>query len=111
MQWCLLTSLLSFDVRPIYRQNAETTDALTSPRATSILPVQTNGNNANRGRNSWKDRPLERSLRDYHKEWTLQCVNLRLHIANATTEHLSKISVTHVPHPQGLNIYHLKLRR
>ncbi|GBM49255.1 hypothetical protein AVEN_71002-1 [Araneus ventricosus] len=35
----------------------ETTDALTSPRASSILPVPTTGNNANRGRNSWKDRP------------------------------------------------------
>ncbi|GBM33285.1 hypothetical protein AVEN_101621-1 [Araneus ventricosus] len=41
----------------------ETTDALTSPRTTSILPVPTTGNNANRGRNSWKDRPLERSLK------------------------------------------------
>ncbi|GBN11130.1 hypothetical protein AVEN_91328-1 [Araneus ventricosus] len=40
----------------------ETTDALTSPRAISILPVSTTGNNANRGRNSWKDRPLERSF-------------------------------------------------
>ncbi|GBO10085.1 hypothetical protein AVEN_177190-1 [Araneus ventricosus] len=39
----------------------ETTDALTSPRATSILPVPTTGNNANSGRNSWKDKPLERS--------------------------------------------------
>ncbi|GBN42642.1 hypothetical protein AVEN_108419-1 [Araneus ventricosus] len=35
----------------------ETTDALTSPRVTSVLPVPTMGNNANRGRNSWKDRP------------------------------------------------------
>ncbi|GBN82190.1 hypothetical protein AVEN_145593-1 [Araneus ventricosus] len=43
----------------------ETTDALTSPRATSILPVPTMGNNANLGRNSWKDRLLERSLRRF----------------------------------------------
>ncbi|GBO00003.1 hypothetical protein AVEN_23009-1 [Araneus ventricosus] len=35
----------------------ETTDALASPRATSILPVRTTGNNANRGRNAGKDRP------------------------------------------------------
>ncbi|GBL80434.1 hypothetical protein AVEN_92330-1 [Araneus ventricosus] len=41
----------------------ETTDALTSPRATSIPPIPTIGNNANRGRNSWKDRPYERGLR------------------------------------------------
>ncbi|GBN29290.1 hypothetical protein AVEN_47021-1 [Araneus ventricosus] len=40
----------------------EATDALTSPRATSILSVPTTGNNANLGRNSWKDRPLELSL-------------------------------------------------
>ncbi|GBM77432.1 hypothetical protein AVEN_107818-1 [Araneus ventricosus] len=44
----------------------ETTDKqqLTSPRATSIPPVPTTRNNANRGRNSWKDRPLESSLRN-----------------------------------------------
>ncbi|GBL98333.1 hypothetical protein AVEN_174115-1 [Araneus ventricosus] len=42
----------------------ETTDALTSPRATSVLPVPTTGNKANRRRNSRKDRPLERSLTD-----------------------------------------------
>ncbi|GBN36383.1 hypothetical protein AVEN_77325-1 [Araneus ventricosus] len=53
----------SFDVRAIYRHNAGNTDALTSPRATLILPLPTTGNNANRGRNLWKDRPLERSLR------------------------------------------------
>ncbi|GBN32676.1 hypothetical protein AVEN_58425-1 [Araneus ventricosus] len=41
----------------------ETTDALTNPRVISILPVPTTGNKANRGRNLWKDRPLERSLR------------------------------------------------
>ncbi|GBM55005.1 hypothetical protein AVEN_54995-1 [Araneus ventricosus] len=35
----------------------EATVGLTSPRATSILPLPTMGNNANRGRNSWKDRP------------------------------------------------------
>ncbi|GBM59960.1 hypothetical protein AVEN_178210-1 [Araneus ventricosus] len=35
----------------------ETTNALTSPGATSILPVPTMWNNANRGRNSWKARP------------------------------------------------------
>ncbi|GBL82404.1 hypothetical protein AVEN_70901-1 [Araneus ventricosus] len=35
----------------------ETTDLFTIPRATSILPVPTMGNNANRGRNSWEDRP------------------------------------------------------
>ncbi|GBL75365.1 hypothetical protein AVEN_194563-1 [Araneus ventricosus] len=40
----------------------ETTDALTSPRTTSILPVPTTRNNTNRGRNSWKDRPWVRSL-------------------------------------------------
>ncbi|GBM73175.1 hypothetical protein AVEN_30059-1 [Araneus ventricosus] len=34
----------------------ETTDALTSPRVTSILPVLMMGNNVNYGRNSWKDR-------------------------------------------------------
>ncbi|GBL91338.1 hypothetical protein AVEN_203490-1 [Araneus ventricosus] len=39
----------------------EATDALTSPQATSILSVPTTGNNANRGRNSWKDRPVKRS--------------------------------------------------
>ncbi|GBO22895.1 hypothetical protein AVEN_113756-1 [Araneus ventricosus] len=38
------------------------TDALASPRGRSILPVPTMGNNANRGRNSWKGRPLERGL-------------------------------------------------
>ncbi|GBM54501.1 hypothetical protein AVEN_189535-1 [Araneus ventricosus] len=43
----------------------EATDALTSPRATSILSVPTTGNNTNRGRNSWKDRLLERSRRSY----------------------------------------------
>ncbi|GBM97152.1 hypothetical protein AVEN_195494-1 [Araneus ventricosus] len=35
----------------------ETIDTLTSPQATSILPLPTMGNNANRGRNSWKGRP------------------------------------------------------
>ncbi|GBM23012.1 hypothetical protein AVEN_172353-1 [Araneus ventricosus] len=35
----------------------ETTDTLTNPRAISILPVPTMVNNANSGRNSWKDRP------------------------------------------------------
>ncbi|GBM38724.1 hypothetical protein AVEN_252917-1 [Araneus ventricosus] len=36
----------------------ETTYALASPPATSILPVPTTGNNANRGQISWKDRAL-----------------------------------------------------
>ncbi|GBN06065.1 hypothetical protein AVEN_185283-1 [Araneus ventricosus] len=35
----------------------ETPVALTSPQTTSILPVKKTGNNANHGRNSWKDRP------------------------------------------------------
>ncbi|GBN05556.1 hypothetical protein AVEN_268927-1 [Araneus ventricosus] len=46
----------SFDVQAIYHHNTGT-DALTSPRATSILPVPTTGNNEIRGRNSWKERP------------------------------------------------------
>ncbi|GBM30462.1 hypothetical protein AVEN_237691-1 [Araneus ventricosus] len=41
----------------------ETTDALTSPRATSILPVPTMGNNSIRVRNSWKYRPLKRGFK------------------------------------------------
>ncbi|GBL89598.1 hypothetical protein AVEN_87916-1 [Araneus ventricosus] len=55
-----------FDARAIYRHNAGTTDALASPLATSILPIPTTGNNANRGRNLWKDKPLERSVRVTH---------------------------------------------
>ncbi|GBM07474.1 hypothetical protein AVEN_100688-1 [Araneus ventricosus] len=34
-----------------------TVNAFTSPRATSILPIPTIGNNTNRGRNSWEDKP------------------------------------------------------
>ncbi|GBL89365.1 hypothetical protein AVEN_225882-1 [Araneus ventricosus] len=41
----------------------ETTDVLTRPRSTSILSVPTARNNANHGRNSRKDRPLERNFK------------------------------------------------
>ncbi|GBN73080.1 hypothetical protein AVEN_409-1 [Araneus ventricosus] len=61
--WENLRVLFRTSQRELFTETTrETTDALTSPRATLILPVPTTGNNANRGRNSWKDRRLERSL-------------------------------------------------
>ncbi|GBN64931.1 hypothetical protein AVEN_264469-1 [Araneus ventricosus] len=62
MQWCRLVSLLSLMCELVTAITREATDALTSPRATSILSVPMTGNNASRGRNSWKDASLERSL-------------------------------------------------
>ncbi|GBN65972.1 hypothetical protein AVEN_177561-1 [Araneus ventricosus] len=56
------SAVWSFHVRAIYHHNAEATYALISPRATTILPFPTTRNNANLGRNLWKNRPLERSL-------------------------------------------------
>ncbi|GBN27796.1 hypothetical protein AVEN_223938-1 [Araneus ventricosus] len=47
----------------------ETTDALTSQRATSILRVPTTGNNTNRGRNMWKDRSMECSFKHPPLVW------------------------------------------
>ncbi|GBM63573.1 hypothetical protein AVEN_233048-1 [Araneus ventricosus] len=57
--WSLPLPLMCWLFTAIMR---EATDELTSPRATSILPAPTMGNNANLGRNSWKDKPLGRSF-------------------------------------------------
>ncbi|GBM77574.1 hypothetical protein AVEN_186842-1 [Araneus ventricosus] len=52
--WPLLPPLMCKLFTAITR---ETENALTSPRATSILSAPPTGNNTNRGRNSWEDRP------------------------------------------------------
>ncbi|GBM39062.1 hypothetical protein AVEN_190208-1 [Araneus ventricosus] len=68
----------------------EATDALASPRATSILSVPTTGNNANLGRNSWKERPLERSLSHYFNQRTNSKCNLSKNCSNLLSGLLSK---------------------
>ncbi|GBM57601.1 hypothetical protein AVEN_216348-1 [Araneus ventricosus] len=69
MQWrCLVP--LTRELLTITTQ--ETTDALSSPRASSILPVPTTGNNANRGRNSCIRMPQHPSNYCYQRaDWNL----------------------------------------
>ncbi|GBN78852.1 hypothetical protein AVEN_30957-1 [Araneus ventricosus] len=70
MQWSRLASLMC---NLFTATTWETTDALTSPRATSILPVQSRGNKANRGRNTRKDPPLDRSFIPYLQNGKNRC--------------------------------------